>query len=94
MDPRKFQSDHRRRSGDLEKQVVGEKSNRITLKSFANFSPGLRFGKPWKLGFFFEAATLKELRRLLLIVTQSFRVAKSSGGLFEPRFSKQTLGWN
>jgi hypothetical protein len=39
---------------------------RITLKAFANSSPGLRFGNPGKRIPFLEGATLKELRWRLL----------------------------
>ncbi len=35
----------------------------LTLKAFANSSPGLRFGNPGKGILFLEGATLKELRR-------------------------------
>jgi hypothetical protein len=44
---------------------------------------------------FLEGATLKELRRRLLIAKPRnlFRVANNLLGHFEPRVSQQTLGW-
>ncbi len=49
----------------------------LTLKAFANSSPGLRFGNLGNTHVDFECATLKELRRRSPIATRrnSFRVA-------------------
>ena len=53
-------------------ETVGKlKVLRVTLKAFANSSPGLRFGKPGEHAFILEDATLKELRRLSLTPKQS-----------------------
>ncbi len=43
----------------------------LTLKAFANSSPGLRFGNPGKACRFLEHATLKELRRHSSVKTVS-----------------------
>jgi len=70
----------------------------LTLKAFANFSPGLRFGNPGKMHpNIFEDATLKRLRRRPPNRNprrNSFRVATEYMRLFLPRVSKQTLGLN
>ena len=68
----------------------------LTLKAFANSSPGLRFGNPGNSAFqFFEDATLKGLRRRppnRKARRNSFRVATNLlGASSEPRVSKQTL---
>jgi hypothetical protein len=62
---------------------------RLTLKAFANSSPGLRFGNSGKEAFtFLEDATLKELRRRSPPVKRrnSFRVAKNPSNLLSPGF--------
>jgi hypothetical protein len=66
-------------------------TQRITLKAFANSSPGLRFGNPGKSVPFLEGATLKELRRRLLSPQPPSGLRTISSRIFEPRVSK-TLG--
>ena len=66
----------------------------LTLKAFANSSPGLRFGNPGKEASIGEDANLKGLRRgTPLQPDLSWGCDKTKGDL-TPRVSKQTLGWN
>jgi hypothetical protein len=71
-------------------------AKQITLKAFANFSPGLCFGNPGKSAFpFIEDATLKELRRRSQTAKQA-QLLQSCNKLtvfaLLPRVSRQTLG--
>jgi hypothetical protein len=45
--------------------VAKKRGKNLTLKAFANSSPGLRFGNRGKAPLILEEATLKELRRSL-----------------------------
>jgi len=66
----------------------------ITLKAFANSSPGLRLGNPGNGQFIIEDITLKELLRPSTIKPpQLFQSCKETfGGTTFPRVSKPTLG--
>ena len=70
----------------------GTDYNETTLKAFANFSPGLRFGNPGKAHRNFYDATLKELRLAFAILSQLLQSWKNFLDPFEPRVSKPTLG--
>jgi hypothetical protein len=69
---------------------------RLTLKAFANSSPGLPLATLGIMHSFLEDATLKELRRHRHIAKQSqlLQSCEKSLAVLEPRVSKQTLGWN
>jgi hypothetical protein len=66
-------------------------------ESVRQFQPRVALWQPWEKRIpFLEGATLKELRRRLLTANRAtpFRVANNLPSIFEPRVSKQTLGWN
>jgi len=69
----------------------------LTLKAFANSSPGLRFGNPGTTHpYFFKDPTLKELGRRSLIAepAQLFQSCELTKMRLIARVSKQTLGWD
>ena len=69
----------------------------ITLKAFANSSPGLRFGNPGKTHPISRRRNSEGVASAFVNrkAAQPLQGCEQSpASIFEPRVSKQTLGWN
>jgi hypothetical protein len=69
---------------------------RITLKAFANSSPGLRFGYPGEYVFISRRRNSEGVATAFAgkAVATPSELRKSYFESLEPRVSKPTLGWN